>query len=172
MLFYGTQIDDNRSGTPGVHLGQFVGHVLVFIRHAAVVLQALGYSGPILVEATLSSVLGVPWLQAPQGMLFSHSGSELDDDVSFLVTKTTEALLEKADGVAIDVVRTVFFSVNWSDLVDKPQKLEDLVLQGYRFNLWSLPDNSVFEQSDVTYPYGGHTALVTWSLEATSQKPG
>jgi hypothetical protein len=135
-----TQIDDNKSGTPGVHLGQFVGHVLVFMRHAAMVLEALGYSGPILIEATLSSVLGVPWLHAHQGILFPHSGSELDDEVSFSVTTTTEALLEKADGAAIDVLRTVFFSVNWSDLVDKPQKLEELVLQGYRFNLWPLPD--------------------------------
>jgi hypothetical protein len=139
MLFYGTQIDKNESGNPGIHLPQFVGHVLLFIRHATGILQALGYSGPLLVETSLSSILGVPWLYTVHGTPSSDPGSELDDDVSFLVTTTTEALLEKADAVAIDVLRTVFFSVNLPDLVDKPPKLEELILRGYDYNAWGRP---------------------------------
>ena len=140
MLFYGTQIDNNKSGNPGIHLPQFVGHVLVFIQHAAKVLQALGYSGPLLIETSLSSILDVPWLYLMRRMPSTAQGSELDDDVSFVVSTTSEALLERGNGVATEVLRNVFFSVNLSYLVDKAQKLEELVLRGYDFNIWPPPD--------------------------------
>jgi hypothetical protein len=141
MLFYGTKIDGDHNGTFGIHLYEFVGHVLAFIKHAGDMLPKLGYSGPILVETALASVLGVPWLYAEQGGFpASRPGSELDDSVEFSISTTSEALRDRPDGVAMDVLRYVFFSVNWPGLVEG-SNLENLVRFGYQYNSWPPPNN-------------------------------
>lgn len=144
MLFYCTKIGEtyNPSETGLViHLHGFVGHTLLFIHHADAMLQALGYAGPIRIEATISSILRTPWLYASGSSSAIFSGSELDDEVSFSITTTNELLREKPNGVATDLLRYVFFSVNWPDLINTPRKLEDLILKGYAYNSWPHPDN-------------------------------
>ena len=155
MLFYGTQIDEEEevllhgaksengeSKAFGIHLYEFVGHVLVFIQHARTMLHALGYSGPILIETALTSVRGVKWLYSPSGSwLTGKAGSVLDDNVTFSIPATSEALREKSDRVAMDVLRYVFFSVNWPSLIAGPQDIENLVRKGYEFNSWPQPAN-------------------------------
>jgi hypothetical protein len=137
MLFYGTEIETETTTAPGVHLHGFIGSVLVFIRHAGRFLHALGYSGPVIVETALASVLGVDWLHFPHRNFASTlPGSELDDEVEFASATTSEALRESPDTVAMEVLREVFFSVNLPQLVDTPQKLENLVLKGYEYNCW------------------------------------
>ena len=74
-------------------------------------------------------------------MMVSRAGSELDDDVAFSITTTSEALRERPDGIAMDVLRYVLFSVNWPDLAETPQELEDLIRKGYTFNSWPEPAN-------------------------------
>jgi hypothetical protein len=140
MLFYGTEIGTETRTASGVHLHQFIGSVLVFVRHAGRLLQALGYSGPVVVETALASVLGVDWLHFPRGNVASPlPGSELDDEVEFAIATTSEALREGPDAVAMDVLREVFFSVNLPQLVDTSQKLGNLVLKGYDYNFWPKP---------------------------------
>ncbi len=140
MLFYGTQIDGNHSGQIGIHLYEFVGSVLIFIRHAANLVHALGYSGPILIEMTLGSIRAVPWLYPCEGFLESKPGSELDDEVAVSITTTSEALRERPDGLAMDLLRYVFFSVNWPTLVELTN-LETAVRGGYAFNYWPRPES-------------------------------
>jgi hypothetical protein len=140
-LFYATKIEEDHNGTLGVHLNQFVGYVLLFIEHVNKMLQALGYGGSIRMETTLTSILGVQWLYDAGGCLSAMAGSELDDNVTFSVTTSTEALRERPHGVAMDILRDIFFSVNWANLVDTPEKLERLVRAGYKFNFWPNPAN-------------------------------
>jgi hypothetical protein len=140
MLFYAAQIDVNESGTSGIHLYQFVGYVLAFIRHSAKMLEAMGYSGPIHITAGLGAIRGIPWLHAPnRSWLVPTGGSEFDDEVAFSIGATSEVLHEKPDRVAMDILRYVLFSVNSSDLIDTPQKVEDLVRMGYEYNCWPKP---------------------------------
>jgi hypothetical protein len=105
-------------------------------------LQAMGYSGPIHIYTALSSIVGIPWLYAASRWFMSGRsfGSELDDDLDFSISTTKEDLCEKPDGVAMEVLRYVLFSVNASDLVDTQEKLENQVRMGYEFNLWPKPD--------------------------------
>jgi hypothetical protein len=70
-----------------------------------------------------------------------HPGSEFDDEVVFTVPKTTEDLVEKPDALALDLLRYALFSVNLSDHVDTPEKLEELIRKGYEYNCWSPPTN-------------------------------
>jgi hypothetical protein len=139
MLFYCTQIDGNHNGNSGIHLYQLVGRVLLFVRHAGKMLTAMGYSGPILIETTLRYMLNVVWLYDLHGQVHSRQGSELDDDIAFSINTTSEELREKSDAIAMDILRYVFFSVNSSDLIDKPLDFEMLIRKGYMYNIWSDP---------------------------------
>ena len=77
--------------------------------HAGKMLQAMGYAGPLLIYSLLSSVLGVPWLQSMYGgaVMLPKSGSELDDEVDFSMATTCEAILERPDGVAMELLRRI-----------------------------------------------------------------
>jgi hypothetical protein len=140
MLFYCSRIDRDEHGTSGIHPFEVAGKVLLFIRHAGILLGTLGYRGPVLISTALTSILGVGWLNiTPRGLLSNLAGSELDDDVAFSVTTTSDALSERPDGVAMEVLRYIFFSANLPDLIDPPGQLEDLVRMGYKYNFWSEP---------------------------------
>jgi hypothetical protein len=142
MLFYGAHLHVESSGTQGISLSAFLGYILFFVRHAAKMLQALGYSGLIEIETALSPILRVNWLYNWSGYAVqAEPGSELDDEVTLVVPTTSDALREKPDSVAIEIFRNVFFSVNCPDLVDTPQKLEQLVRRGYEFNGWPPPQS-------------------------------
>jgi hypothetical protein len=136
MLFYGARVDTNESGTSGIHPYRVVGYLLMFIRHAGRVLRAIGYSGPILLETALSSILGTPWLHSQGGVVIPSRGSELDDDFTFSIATTAEELLQNPDRVAMNVLRPVFYSVNLAGLVNKLIELENLVRKGNVFNGW------------------------------------
>jgi hypothetical protein len=144
MLFYSALIEDEEKapsdakGTSAIHLYRFAGYVLVFLHHAEKMLRELGYSGPIVIETTLTSILEVPWAYMEMGnWLEFRPGSELDDNVTFEIATSTEALHEYPDLVAMDVFRFVFFSVNWPGLIDTTDKLQNLVRAGYTYNSWS-----------------------------------
>lgn len=142
LLFYGVEIVLNNvqtpPGEPGIHLLEFVAYILVFIRQAGEMLSSMGYSGPILIDTALDSILSVPWLLPYEGYLSARPGSELDDNVAFIVPTTSEALREKPDGVAMEILRYVLFSVNLPGLADTDQ-LENVLRLGYRYNQWAEP---------------------------------
>ena len=60
--------------------------------------------------------------------------SGVDDEFALSVATTVEFLRERSDGVAMDIVRSIFFSLDWGELVDSQTKLESLLRQGHRFN--------------------------------------
>ena len=140
MLFYCAEIAEahGRAETWGIHLYSFVGHILAFLKHADNMLRGMGYSGPICVDAAIKSMFGSKWLVPRYGVLVPRPGSVLDDDLSFSITTTTEALHQKQHRVAIDIFRIVFNSVNFPDL-DSEQRCEDLILKGFTYNSWQPP---------------------------------
>ena len=71
--------------------------------------SVLGYSGLVDIEVSLSPILGVKWFNTWQGYIPAGSGSELDDEVTFVVPTTSEALLANPDGVAMECFVTFSF---------------------------------------------------------------
>jgi hypothetical protein len=49
--------------------------------------------------------------------------------------------MQKPDHAAMEVVRSVFFSVNRYEMVDTNDKLEELIRMGYQYNSWGRPQN-------------------------------
>lgn len=140
MVFYCTRIHGEHYKQTGIHLYEVVGDVILFLTHASAVLGAMGYQGPLVIETTLSSLLGAQWLY-PMNRIALHArkGAEVDDEVSFSTASTTEELSAKLDAVAMEVLRTILFAVNSPDLV-RSTNLEALMRCGYEFNSWDVPE--------------------------------
>ena len=141
MCFYGTQIDIGESDTRGIHAYHLAGYIFASLRHAAFTFQRVGYRGPVVIETALASILGVPWLTAPRFGMMSRPGSELDDDVSFAIATSTDVMNDAPDDVSKDVLRSVFFAANLANMVNTPQRLEDLRRKAYEYNHWRQPAN-------------------------------
>jgi hypothetical protein len=137
MMFYCTKIADNLNAAHlfGIHLYGFVGTTILFMRHAEVMLQALGYSGPLHIQMTLDGMRGVSWLHGGTG-IYTAQGSKLDDRMEFSISVSREELQEKPVEVLKEILKYVFFSVNWPGLIDTEEKLLDLIKLGYRYNSW------------------------------------
>jgi hypothetical protein len=143
MIFYCSKIADKHGGSDpiyGIHLYQFVGTTLLFIRHADTILHELGYVGPIHVQVGLRFLRDVPWLYGrpdTSGIFVNKMESQLDDELEFALATTVEDLREKLDEIVRKVLSYVFFAVNWPDLIDTDAKLQDLIRMGYRYNSWA-----------------------------------
>jgi len=104
------------------------------------VFRLSGLVGSILIEASLQSIRDRKWVYAyqpipgtaPVGRTRPPSG--IDDEFALSVATTVEELREGPDGVAMELVRSIFFSLDWGGLVDTQAKLETLIRQGHGFN--------------------------------------
>lgn len=140
MLFYCAQVElDQREAGRGIHRSQFVGNVLLFVRHSGTMLKAMGYSGPTTVVTRLKSMLRVPWLYDAGGWLEPTEGSELDDEVSFSITTGAEELLNDPDCVSRNVLKYILFSVNAPHLIEAPDVFNRVIHSGYTYNCWPIP---------------------------------
>lgn len=92
LTFYGTQIDVADQDAIGIHSYQVAGYILAAIRHGAHLLSFFGYRGPVTIEVSIASILGVPWLTSGRGFMQAGTASELDDDVTFSVATSTDAM--------------------------------------------------------------------------------
>jgi hypothetical protein len=142
MAFYVTQLDEKEytKHLSGIHTYSFVGHLLLFLRHANDLFTLTGLTGSILVEASLQAIRNCKWVYANSiaegfpSMGTTKLISGLDDAFGLSVPTTVENLRHKPDDIAIELLRSIFFSLNWSDLVDTQAKLETLIRQGHEFN--------------------------------------
>lgn len=144
MLYYATEIEAESSNRSGIHLYSFVGHLLAFLKHAAITLCGLGYRGPVVIDVALRSVCGVPWLHGgwrPTPGLLTTGGSELDDDIPLSIQTTTEALRDNLGETTMNLLQLVFFATNWPEVADSAPKLAELVGFGYTYNQWPPQNN-------------------------------
>jgi hypothetical protein len=137
MLFYTAPIGERRPEYSGIHTNGFIGHVLVFLRHAGSMLQRLGYTGPLHIELVLYDIHDIPWISFPRGFAETGPKSELDNTVAFTVASTTDDLQQRSDGLASVLLRTIFFAINWPTIADSPEKLGAIIRAGYEYNYWS-----------------------------------
>ena len=143
LHFYGVRADKEYGIGPAISLLGVVGHILLFLRHAGIGIQRMGYSGPLHLEVSFGPLRGVSWIRQtrtnPAGA--ELAGSEFDDELVFSLSPTSQDVIERLDGVAMDVLRTILFAVGASNLVESQQRLESLILDGYAFNLWDEPES-------------------------------
>jgi hypothetical protein len=139
MLFYTAPIGERRAQYAGIHTNGFIGHMLVFVRHARLILQRLGYAGALHVELVLHDVRDIPWISFPSGFAETGPKSELDNTVAFTLETTMDDLRQRYAEFASDVLRSIFFAMNWPSIADSPEKLGEIIRTGHEYNFWSPP---------------------------------
>lgn len=141
MLFYGIALpfETNSGLIPGINLYSFVGHLLVFAKHAIKILADLSYEGPVVVEVVLTNIFGIPWVYRSSGIPTLGPVSELDNAFSFSLPTTTEELRESPDALVMSLLQYTLFGINWADMASKPEILKNLLVAGYQHNLWGTP---------------------------------
>jgi hypothetical protein len=137
LLHYVVEVLGSESGTDGIHLYGFIGNLLVFIRHSSKVLSSLDYSGSLHIEIKLSEIRKIRWIYSRLDDV--RAGSEFDDEVHLNISKSCDELVEKPDGVALEILKYLFFAVNMSDLTETQQGLENLIRSGHHYNSWPMP---------------------------------
>jgi hypothetical protein len=80
MCYYATEVELSRQEYEGNHVYHFLGQLLVFLKHAGVMLKDLGYQGPLAVDVKLEGFRGVPWIYVAEfNSPTKGPTSELDD---------------------------------------------------------------------------------------------
>lgn len=141
--YYATQIAvevKNVAGhdVTGIHRAAFNGFVMSFLLHAARTLRSLGYFGSLVVHVNLKSVRGMHWLYGTGSTVFDKLGSELDNDISFELPQISESFYSDPYALGAVILETIYYSTNWSDLVDAPVKLQAMVQEGFLYNNWPM----------------------------------
>lgn len=140
LLFYATEIERQEKTYSGIHLYHFLGQLLVFMEHSRMVTHELGYTGPLLLQMKMEAMCGIPWIYSEGGnTIVTGPASYLDDEVSLTIHTISEELDQRPDKIALDILRYVFFAMNWPDVADNDQELERLVKAGYHYNMWQVP---------------------------------
>ncbi len=138
MLFFATEIEERREFA-GIHLNQFLGNLLAFVKYATQVLAQLRYAGSLHIDMQMDGIRGINWIYFPHGFPDSGPCSVLDDVIHFSLEASTDELSAGPDSLAINILRLVFFATNWLGLADSEEKLKNIVLAGYEFNNWQRP---------------------------------
>jgi len=141
-LFYALEIErltgEQGHQVAGIHLYAFLGHVLVFLEHARRIYRRMGYSGSLFVRAILRRVRGKPFIYAdPYGSQEVGPSSRIDDEVIVEFSTPADRLYTHRDDVAGDLLKTLFFALNWPDQAADPGLIANLVAKGAYFNSWA-----------------------------------
>jgi hypothetical protein len=136
MLFYAAPIGEERRECTGIYTDGFIGYVLVFLRHARSMLQRVRYAGPLHIEVALHDIRDVPWISFSRGFAQAVAKSELDNTVVFALSSTTDDLQLRPDGLATEILQTIFFATNWPGVADSTEKLDAIIRAGYEYNSW------------------------------------
>lgn len=135
-LFYTTPIAERNSRYTGIHTPGFIGHVLVFLRHAMNLLTKMGYSGPVHTELALHDIRDIPWIVFRNDFPTKASTCPLDNTVTLTLETTTTDLQHEPNAFACELLRLVFFAMGWPDIADSREKLKAIIADGYNFNVW------------------------------------
>lgn len=147
LLFYATT--DHREARPSEarHLRRdhFVGSILVFVHHAAKMLNAMGYCGSIHVGVALRQIRHAKWIWADfEPDVDEGRGADFDDAADLQIDTTADRLFAEPDALAGEILRNIFMATNWWEAVATPDAIKRLIRIGRRYNRWSESHSSPY----------------------------
>jgi len=141
LIFYATEIESKKEQYEGIHLYHFLGQMLVFLEHAILLIQEIGYRGNLLVQMSLNGIRNIPWIYAEGNLPYEGPFSMLDNSVSFSIQTCTEVFLQNIHSVGKDLLAYVLFATNWAEVAGAPERITDFLIKGYEFNMWKVPES-------------------------------
>jgi len=137
-LYYAAEVervDPETGGENSIHTYSMLGYLLVFLEHARVIYEVLGYNGTLNIHFCLEHVLDRHFWRAPQDGA-SIPASCLDDTIEFFADSTGERLHTDRNGVARDLIRRLFFAANVPWVAKSEQAAQQMISYGYTYNMW------------------------------------
>jgi len=135
LLFYATEIErPSGESHVGIHLNHFLGQLLVFLKHASSILQKLTHKGPLFLQLNLEKVKNIPWIYFTDNIPRIGPKSIVDDSVMFTISSTIDQLVNRRDEIAIELLRYIFFALNWPEVASTEGQLKSMVKLGNEYN--------------------------------------
>ena len=136
LLFYVCEIElelsvgsNQTAKAKGIHLYALLGRLLVFLEHAHQSYGAMGYDGTLEMRVALERMRGIPFLYSSFGNFIDEGpSSQLDDKISFVLSFPSSRLQTNRDAIAADLLRVLFFAVNWPAMVDQDERINALLV--------------------------------------------
>ncbi|TQV80248.1 AlbA family DNA-binding domain-containing protein [Aliikangiella coralliicola] len=139
LMFYAMEIQEEYDEYSGIHLYQFLGNICVFLRHAKMLMASHDINLDMSIELDFEGIRGVPWIYARTNNPVEGPSSLLDDRFGIKLDVTAADIKNRSDGVAMELLDNILFSMNWPELVGDREQLRELLQQAYRFNFWDIP---------------------------------
>jgi len=120
-----------------VHVQQLVGALLLYLEHARRMLLEVGFDGTLRFAVGLERVLKRPFfITGYAGQVEKCGCSILDDEIAFQQDCSSEEFRSSRDRIAVELLRTIFYAVNWPEGVADEASIAGILEMGYKFNLW------------------------------------
>ena len=125
----------------GIHLNRFVGELVIFVKHAALLFEKVGLSAPVELTLRLDGVENIPWVYFPNNNPTFGPHSILDDSAESTIPSTPTDLVARSDGVVMQLLRFAFLATNWPSLATDTEELRLVLKSGYKYGFGEVPDN-------------------------------
>lgn len=136
MTCYALEMERTFGETVGIHVNQFLGHLLAYLEHQKRFFSHIGYEGALFVRIGLHGVRNVPWMFFVSNIPQTVGGSVLDDEVLIDLEVTTREMVDDRDMVASKILKEVFFATNLRAVIEDEETIQRLLRQGYEYNVW------------------------------------
>lgn len=133
-LFVAASVQGQYEGTSYVNLHRLVGVLLASIGYAGRLCSSSGFDGLLWLRPCLHRIAGLPL--NPGAARSVGGGSPIDNTVEFDLLVSSDRLKSERDAVAVDILRTLCFALNWHALTSADPKLDSLLDIGYEHNMW------------------------------------
>jgi hypothetical protein len=99
--------------------------------------RKIGYNGSLLLRTLLKRVQGKPLIDFPYAN-FPATGpaSRIDDEISLDISSSAVRLIEQRDETAGDLLKVLFFALNWPQQGADASTITHLLHAAARYNSW------------------------------------
>lgn len=138
QLYYALELERQEGDSKGIHLHAFLGNFLAFLEYARQMYTRIGFNGSLQFLVRLERILHQPFLYSSRyGEIQENLASRLDDVVEFEETFSSEAFQTSRDIITSDLLRTIFFALNWAEIAANKTALTTFLTYGYEYNFWA-----------------------------------
>jgi len=140
LMFYASEIQEQEDHYNGIHLYRFLGNVCVFLKHAKLLMDAYNILSDMSIQLQFDGIKKVPWIYGEGNVPYEGPSSLLDDSILIKLDISASDVRERTDGLAMDLLDNILFSMNYSQLVGERDQLRNLLKAAYKFNFWNIPE--------------------------------
>ena len=144
QLYHATEVEDlNKDQQNVIHLHLLLGHLLVYLEHARMFYQRVGFNGSLRIVLRLERVLRVPLYSNHIKFMADPPSSQFDDVIGFSTDFSSQIFESDRDNIASQLIGTILFALNWPSVATDENTIEIFIADAYKFNGWHYKQKDV-----------------------------